>query len=165
LPLKRWVSAVRSINDDIFSVMAELMELIMPEDQPGASASDHVQIQTILLVEDDADIGEFIAQALKDETPYTILHVVDGSRALEAVASVKPDLFILDYQLPGMDGIELHDRLHEIKELEKIPTLIISANVPARKELHQRQITLLKKPFDLNDLFRAIEKLLAQYDP
>ena len=134
----------------------------MPDDQPETNAPNHVHIQTILLVEDDADIGEFIAQALNDETPYTILHVVDGPRALEAVASVKPDLFILDYQLPGMNGIELHDRLHEIKGFEKIPTLIISANVPSRKEMQQRQIALLKKPFDLNDLFRSIERLLSQ---
>lgn len=134
----------------------------MPDDQPDTTASNEVRIQTILLVEDDADIGEFIAQALNDETPYTILHVVDGPRALEAVASVKPDLFILDYQLPGMNGIELHDRLHEVKGFGKIPTLIISANVPSRKEMQQRQITFLKKPFDLNDLFKAIEKLLAQ---
>ena len=133
----------------------------MPEDQPDASASNEVHIQTILLVEDDADIGEFIAQALTDETPYTILHVVDGSRALEAVASVKPDLFILDYQLPGMNGIELYDRLHAIEGYENIPTLIISANVPSRKEMQQRKITLLKKPFDLNDLYKAIEKLLV----
>jgi len=137
----------------------------MPGDQPDTAASNEIHIQTILLVEDDADIGEFIAQALNDETPYTILHVVDGTRALEAVASVKPDLFILDYQLPGMNGIELHDRLHALKGLEKIPTLIVSANMPSRKEMQQRQITFLKKPFDLNDLFKAIEKLLSQYDP
>lgn len=134
----------------------------MPDDQPDTTASNGIHIQTILLVEDDADIGEFVAQALNDETPYTILHVLDGTRALEAVASVKPDLFILDYQLPGMNGIELHDRLHEIRGFEKIPTLIISANVPARKEMQQRQITFLKKPFDLNDLFKTIEQLLAQ---
>ena len=133
----------------------------MPDDQPDTTAPNEIHIQTILLVEDDADIGEFIAQALNDETPYTILHVVDGTRALEAAASVKPDLFILDYQLPGMNGIELHDRLHEVRGFEKIPTLIISANVPSRKEMQQRQITFLKKPFDLNDLFKAIEKLLA----
>jgi CheY-like chemotaxis protein len=141
--------------------MAELMELIMPGNQPESPASSDVRIQTILLVEDDADIGEFIAQALNDETPYTILHVVDGKRALEAVNSVKPALFILDYQLPGMNGIELYDRLHALKELEDIPTLIISANFPARKDLQQRQITFLKKPFDLNELFKAIEQLLA----
>lgn len=134
----------------------------MPDDQPGATTSNETRIQTILLVEDDVDIGEFIAQALNDETPYTVLHVADGARALDTVASVKPDLFILDYQLPGMNGIELHDRLHEIKALEKIPTLVISANVPPRKEMQQRQIAFLKKPFDLNDLFKFIEKLLAQ---
>jgi two-component system response regulator (stage 0 sporulation protein F) len=138
------------------------MELIMPADQPESTASNEVHIQTILLVEDDADIGEFIAQALTDETPYTVLHVVDGTRALEAVASVKPALLLLDYQLPGMNGIELHDRMHEIKGFEDIPTLLISANVPARKDIQQRQIAFLKKPFDLNDLFKAIEKLLAR---
>lgn len=134
----------------------------MPEDQTEAAESDEKHIQTILLVEDDVDIGDFIAQALNDETPYTILHVVDGVRALEAVSTVRPDLFILDYQLPGMNGIELHDRLHEMKGFEKIPTLIISANVPSRKEMQQRKIAFLKKPFDLNDLFKFIEKLLGQ---
>ena len=132
----------------------------MSNDQPGATSINDVRIQTILLVEDDTDIGEFIAQALNDEMPYTVLHVTDGTRALEAVNSVKPGLFILDYQLPGINGIELHDRLHGLKELENIPTLIISANFPSRKEMQQRQIAFLKKPFDLNDLFKVIEKLL-----
>jgi len=134
----------------------------MTSDQPEATASHDVRIQTILLVEDDVDIGEFIAQALNDETPYTVLHVTDGTRALEAANSVKPGLFILDFQLPGMNGIELHDRLHALKELENIPTLIISANFPSRKEMQQRQIAFLKKPFDLNDLFKIIEKLLPK---
>jgi len=134
----------------------------MSHGQPKATASNDVRVQTILLVEDDSDIGEFIAQALSDETPYTGLHVTDGTRALEAVNSVKPGLFILDYQLPGINGIELHDRLHEFKELETIPTLLISANSPSRKDMQQRHIVFLKKPFDLNDLFKMVEKLLPK---
>ena len=134
----------------------------MSSEQREASVNSEIRISTILLVEDDADIGEFIAQALKDETTYTVLHVADGTRALEAVHSVKPSLFILDYQLPGINGIELHDRLHAIEELEAIPTLIVSANFPSRKEMQQRQIAFLKKPFDLNELFKLIEKLLAR---
>ena len=132
----------------------------MSSEQPESMVHGETRIETILLVEDDEDIGEFIAQALKDETPYTVLHVTDGTRALDAVNSVKPSLFILDYQLPGINGIELHDRLHAIKELETIPTLIVSANVPSRKDMHQRQIAFLKKPFDLNELFKAVEGLL-----
>jgi len=132
----------------------------MSSEQSEAVGHSEARIETILLVEDDEDIGEFIAQALKDETPYTVLHVTDGTRALDAVNSVKPSLFILDYQLPGINGIELHDRLHAIKELETIPTLIVSANVPSRKDMQQRQIAFLKKPFDLNELFKAVEGLL-----
>lgn len=132
----------------------------MSSEQPESMVHGETRIETILLVEDDEDIGEFIAQALKDETPYTVLHVTDGTRALDAVNSVKPSLFILDYQLPGINGIELHDRLHAIKELETIPTLIVSANVPSRKDMQQRQIAFLKKPFDLNELFKAVEGLL-----
>ena len=132
----------------------------MSSEQPEAMVYSEARIQTILLVEDDEDIGEFIAQALKDETPYTVLHVIDGTRALDAVNSLKPSLFILDYQLPGINGIELHDRLHAIKELATIPTLIVSANIPSRKEMQQRQIAFLKKPFDLNELFKVIEELL-----
>lgn len=132
----------------------------MSSEQPESMVHGETRIETILLVEDDEDIGEFIAQALKDETPYTVLHVTDGTHALDAVNSVKPSLFILDYQLPGINGIELHDRLHAIKELETIPTLIVSANVPSRKDMQQRQIAFLKKPFDLNELFKAVEGLL-----
>lgn len=132
----------------------------MSSEQSESMVHSETRIETILLVEDDEDIGEFIAQALKDETPYTVLHVTDGTRALDAVNSVKPSLFILDYQLPGINGIELHDRLHAIKELETIPTLIVSANVPSRKDMQQRQIAFLKKPFDLNELFKAVEGLL-----
>jgi DNA-binding response OmpR family regulator len=136
----------------------------MSSERPEASESGEIRISTILLVEDDEDIGEFIAQALKDETPHTVLHVTDGTRALDAVNAVKPSLFILDYQLPGINGIELHDRLHAIKELEAIPTLLVSANFPSRKEMQQRQIAFLKKPFDLNELFKIIEKLLARQE-
>ncbi|MGH2493446.1 MAG: response regulator [Ktedonobacteraceae bacterium] len=136
----------------------------MSSEQPEAIVHSEIRIQTILLVEDDEDIGEFIAQALKDETPYTVLHVTDGTRALDAVNSLKPGLFILDYQLPGINGIELHDRLHAIKELATIPTLIVSANIPSRKEMQQRQIVFLKKPFDLNELFKVVEELLPGQD-
>jgi CheY-like chemotaxis protein len=45
----------------------------------------------------------------------------DGFHALKAVRTLTPHLFVLDYKLPGMDGIELYDQLQEIPELEQIP--------------------------------------------
>ena len=117
--------------------------------------------QTILLVEDDEDIGFFMTQVLADETPYEAVYAPDATSALEVVDAVKPDLFILDYRLPDLNGIELSDRLHSIEGLETVPTMMISANTPPHKELQQRHITYLKKPFDLSRLLAEVEKLLA----
>jgi DNA-binding response OmpR family regulator len=117
--------------------------------------------QTILLVEDDEDISFFMTQVLEEATPYEAVHVPDATSALEVADVVKPDLFILDYRLPDLNGIELSDRLHAIEGLETVPTMMISANSLPRNELRQRHITYLKKPFDLSHLLEAVKKLLA----
>lgn len=130
---------------------------------PEATEKDATSAQIVLLiVEDDEDIGEFLTHAIKEETIYHTLHVSDAVQALEAVRSIKPSLFLLDYHLPGIDGLELADRLHSTEGLETIPTLMISANAPPQEALRRRRITFLKKPFDLNDLLKRIERLLEK---
>jgi CheY-like chemotaxis protein len=129
----------------------------MSED-PSSKPDENVKM--ILVVEDDAGIGSFLVQAITQETPYLALLVPDGLQALNAVANVKPSLFILDYQLPRMNGIELYDRLHATKEMEHVPAIIISARLP-RKEIEARKIVGMNKPLELDDLLKTIEKLLA----
>lgn len=116
----------------------------------------------LLIVEDDEDIGEFLAYVLQDETPYTVLHVPNAAQALAAVTSITPSLFLLDYQLPGMDGLDLSDRLHTIKVLETVPTLMMSANLPPREALQQRHIASLRKPFEISDFLQLVETLLSE---
>ena len=118
-------------------------------------------IKTILVVEDDVDVGEFFVLALKQETPYQSMLVADGLEALSLVKSIKPDLFVLDYQLPSMNGIELYDHLHTIKELENVPALFMSANLPTG-ELKKRRVYYIKKPFELEELLETIENLLKE---
>ncbi len=125
---------------------------------PSSKPDENVKM--ILVVEDDAGIGSFLVQAITQETPYLALLVSDGFQALNAVANVKPSLFILDYQLPRMNGIELYDRLHTTKEMEHVPAIIISARLP-RKEIEERKIVGMNKPLELDDLLKTIEKLLA----
>lgn len=129
----------------------------MSED-PSSKPDENVKM--ILVVEDDAGIGSFLVQAITQETPYLALLVPDSLQALNAVANVKPSLFILDYQLPRMNGIELYDRLHATKEMEHVPAIIISARLP-RKEIEDRKIIGMNKPLELDDLLKTIEKLLA----
>ncbi len=96
-------------------------------------------------------------------TAYHIEVVRNGSEALEIVKHIKPDLFILDYRLPSMNGIELYDHLHAISKLEDIPAIIISAVTfeQVKEDIESRQLGLLEKPFDLDVFLDMIEQTVS----
>ena len=131
----------------------------MIDTQHHSSVEDRTDVKTILVVEDDKDVGTFLVLLLLTESPYQTLLVNDGFQALQVVHDLKPSLFLLDYQLPGMDGIALYDRLHAITNLADIPAIIISANLPTRA-LQERHLTSVSKPFDVDQLLHTIEQLL-----
>ena len=117
-------------------------------------------LQTILLVEDDPVISELLIQMISQETPYQIVSVPDGFQALDLVKMLKPQLFILDYWLPVLQGIEVYDRLRKIEGLEEVPAIMLSVNAPL-KEMNQRHIMYMRKPFDMYKLLEAIHKFLV----
>src|SRR5437588_8591275 len=122
-------------------------------------SDDEATVKTVLVVEDDTGIGSFLVQAISQETPHHAMLVADGFQAIKAVTNIKPSLFILDYQLPRMNGIELYDQLHATKGLEHIPAMVISARLP-RQEIEKRKIIAMSKPLELDDFLNTIEKLL-----
>ncbi|HLI87744.1 MAG TPA: response regulator [Ktedonobacteraceae bacterium] len=102
----------------------------MAHEKAEKAAGDYSRVKTILLVEDDASIGEVLAQAIAQETPYLAVLVPDAFEALQTIKGVKPNLLVLDYHLPRMNGIELYDRLHSMQDLSQIPAIMISARLP-----------------------------------
>ena len=117
-------------------------------------------IKTILLVEDDSIISELLIQMITQETPYQVFSVPDGLEALDLVKNIKPQLLILDYWLPFIQGIELYDRLHNTGGLEEVPAIMLSVNAPLR-EINQRHLTYIRKPFDMPKLLDTIHRLIA----
>ncbi|MGI9061189.1 MAG: response regulator [Ktedonobacteraceae bacterium] len=115
--------------------------------------------KTILVVEDDELMGQFITQALQDEASYQTVLATDAFRALSIVRSLKPSLFLLDYQLPKMNGIELYDLLHSAAGLEDVPTIFVSA-IPPIKQLAKRHIYYMEKPFELDEFLQKIKEIL-----
>jgi len=126
-----------------------------PEELTPTSATKKI----ILVAEDDEGIGTMLADFISDETSYAVFLVTNGRRALQVVQQVKPSLFLLDYPLPSMTGLQLYDQLQTIEALKGIPTIMMSANLP-QAELAKRHIIGLKKPFDLDDLLDLIERAL-----
>lgn len=126
--------------------------------------AEQLDSRTVLVVEDDMNVGSLLVSIIEEELLYHAILANNGYEALEVVEKTKPHLFILDYQLPGMNGIQLYDRLHVQPELENTPALVISANAPI-DEIKKRQINYLRKPFELNDLLDVTERLVREgYD-
>jgi len=117
---------------------------------------------TILLVEDDPYISSFLVEAIAQETPYRAIVASNSNAALKVVRHFTPCLFILDYGLPGMNGIELYDHLHINQELATIPAILITAdrNVP-QQQIQQRHLLTFMKPLELDPFLSTIETLLA----
>lgn len=116
----------------------------------------------ILLVEDDPTNAQLFLHILSQETPYHGFWTTNGMAALHFTQHVKPQLFLLDYYLPDMNGIVLYDRLHVRKELEAIPALITGACLEAvRDDIKQQGLLALEKPFDLDEFLSTIESIVA----
>jgi CheY-like chemotaxis protein len=111
--------------------------------------------KVILVVEDDPDLGAFLVQFFQEATPYRYaVLATDAIQALATVRSLIPDVLLVDYWLPNMDGLELYDRIQVIPELQHVPALFMSATHP--RALHERQMPFLAKPFALEELVRVL---------
>jgi len=118
--------------------------------------------KVILVVEDDGANAELLMQVLLRETPYQAYLATDGIAALQLIGHVKPDLFILDYRLPGMNGIQLYDSLHRCGEFKETPVLMLSACLEYyQEEIGSHNLVALAKPFDVDNLLFLIEEVLA----
>jgi CheY-like chemotaxis protein len=135
----------------------------MPPSVIPPAAGRPGQSSTILIVEDDAAIGDFLQQLIEEETPYTSIVVPDGPHALAVVQQIRPCLFLLDYRLPGMNGVELFDRLQTIDEAKGVPAIMMSATLPT-SDLQQRGIYQLRKPMDIGNVVRMITHALATFE-
>ncbi len=72
--------------------------------------------QTILLVDDEGDILEFLSYNLK-KNGYIVHTASDGEEGIRKALKVKPDLIILDVMMPKMDGIETCEQMRSIDEI------------------------------------------------
>lgn len=117
------------------------------------------QARTILIVEDDVGVGNFLVAAIAQETSHRAYLVTDGFQALQACATVSIDLLILDYSLPQMNGIEFYDKLKAQHGSNTPPVVMVSARLPG-SELVKRNLPSLRKPLELQVFLDTIERML-----
>lgn len=114
---------------------------------------------TILLVEDDFDVREALAETLRDEG-YAVDCATDGEDALQILrAGTRPGLILLDLMMPRMSGSEFRMVQKVDPALRHIPVVLLSAD--GRMEDKARALEAdgaIRKPIDLPELLSAIER-------
>ena len=119
----------------------------------------NIGVTKILVVEDDQSIAEVIFEALQEMPSCEVMLASTPDEACLLVKDTNPHDCLLDYNLPHMNGIQLYDYICTIQGLENVPTLIMSANLP-HSDIKKRKLASIKKPFDLDNLFQMLERLL-----
>jgi len=116
---------------------------------------------TILLVEDAKELAQVIARELR-AVGYEVVVAADGLTAVDLHARHSPDLVILDWMLPGLDGLEV---LRRIRQTSAVPVLMLTA----RAEEMDRVVGLevgaddyLVKPFSMRELMARVRALLRR---
>lgn len=118
----------------------------------------------ILVVEDEANIADSLVRGLREEG-FRVEHAADGISASHALRERSWDLVLLDWWLPGLDGLALLRRLRERDR--RTPVLFLTA----REQVQYRVLGLdsgaddyLCKPFDFEELLARVRALIRRRD-
>jgi two-component system, cell cycle response regulator DivK len=119
---------------------------------------------TILYVEDNPDNRLLVKRILQAED-YSLLEAIDGKDALNVLKTARPDLILMDINMPDMDGYTLTSTIKSLPGFERIPILALTANVmrgDKEKTLEAGCDGYIQKPLDIDQLTREIEKFLSR---
>ncbi|MBU0633645.1 MAG: response regulator [Candidatus Omnitrophica bacterium] len=118
----------------------------------------------ILIVDDEPDILRAVIFRLK-KAGYFVIEARDGKTGLETAQRERPDLILLDVQLPLIDGLEACKQLKALADFQNTPIMFFSASTDALIEEEIKKIGgcgYLRKPFEAQELLLKVEQLLKQ---
>jgi len=117
---------------------------------------------TILYVEDNVDNRTLVRRILMAEG-YNLLEAINATQALEILDNTRPDLILMDINMPDMDGYSLTAQIKGTPGLELIPIVALTANVmrgDRERSLEAGCDGYIQKPIDIDMLSEQIERFL-----
>jgi len=115
-------------------------------------------MKTIVIIDDEFGLAD-VLQATLSEVGYHAFTASNGIRGLEVMAEHPPDLVILDYMMPLLDGPGVLRAMRLDPRLEHVPVVLISAMPEAVVRSRANGYAhFLRKPFDFEALLRAVER-------
>ena len=121
-------------------------------------------MKKILIVEDNEKNMKLVRDILRHNS-LTTIEAVTGESGVALALSERPDLILMDIQLPDIDGIEALRRIRAESELDAIPVIAVSASVMPDDQ--QKIVTsgfdaFVTKPINLKHFLETVKRFLAQ---
>lgn len=119
-------------------------------------------MKRVLIAEDDPDIADVLRQALIERLDVETDIVANGALVMDSITARRPELLILDVELPGLNGLDVFDVLRSDPHWQGIPVLFLTG-LPERAQTANAPIgvhEILAKPFDIDDLIARAERLI-----
>jgi len=117
----------------------------------------------ILFADDEPEIIKVVSYLIKD-LGYDVVVASNGKEAWDLVQKEKPDLVILDYNMPLMSGDQVCEKIKNDDALKQIPVLFMTASIHSEMDEFIKSTQAddyLVKPFETAELFEKIQKLTA----
>lgn len=124
--------------------------------------SNREVLERILAVEDEEDISRILELSLRQIGKYDVKLCRNGQDALRAIEAFTPQLLLLDFMMPGMDGLTLMRELRKLPVTAETPVIFLTAKsqpYEIQEYLEAGAVAVIQKPFDpmkLSDEIRAI---------
>jgi CheY-like chemotaxis protein len=119
-------------------------------------------MRTVLVVDDEFGVAEVLQSILEDEG-YRVATAINGKQALVRLDEVTPDLIMLDYMMPIMDGTQTLAAIRKHPTFARTPVIMMSSlEEAAVRETATEYNTFLRKPFRAMAVVRMVAQLLDQ---
>lgn len=123
-------------------------------------------IKSILLIDDDADEISILNEAVEMAGSDSICDWAEGAEKAYGVLRVtRPDLILLDYNMPGADGLVCLTEIKKKKELQDIPVIMYSTFIDynmQREAMNKGAFRCIQKPVSVYDLVKELRHLFAE---
>lgn len=120
--------------------------------------------KTVLVVDDDPFIANIICQALQSDG-YKTEKASDGEEALAKIEKLSPDLVIMDYMMPKMDGPEVCRKVKDNPKIKQVPIIMVTAVADVKEKvrlLEEGAEDYIVKPFNLEELLARVKVVLRR---
>lgn len=124
-------------------------------------------VKTILIVDDDLKNLKLVRDLLQN-LGHTVLEATDGRQGVELATAKKPDLILMDIQLPVMDGFEATQTLKANAPTGDIPVIALTAYAMDKDKEKASEIGFndyITKPFEVREFQKRITKILEAGNP